>query len=131
MANGFINQASFDAALQQARAQAQASARKISEKSANQLAARLKTTIPLGPDRNGHIRDTITVSAVDADTWEVSIGGGSFIYAGHLEFGHKADNGVTIPPEKVFYPAVKIQNKKHGRAIRALFRRVLRGGGFV
>ena len=132
MANGFHGQAAFDALLRQCRADAEREARLVVEKTAKELAARIKAAVPLGPPENGHIRDSVEAVQVDADTWKVTIGDTAREYAAALEFGHAAGiNGDRVPPQKVFFPSVRIMNRQFGRAIRRTFRRIIRSGGLA
>lgn len=126
------NQAAFDNAVRAARQVAQDEARKIVAKTAQELAARVQSATPLGDPKHGHIRESVEAVQVDADTWKVTIGGSSQPYAAALEFGHAAGiNGDRVPPQKVFFPSVRIMNRKFGRAIRRALRKAIRNGGLI
>lgn len=108
------------------------------EKSADELVARIKRTIPVGPAENGHLRDTVRK---EPGRHELSVtvkeGTPEQPYAAQVEFGHfvhlnsvgdvvgKSSGDVArkvhVPPQPHFFTSVKVEAKKHrGRAVRAV-----------
>ena len=127
MADSFGGQGAFEGYLAQAKRETQAEARRACEASANELAARVKRTIPKRDPERGHLVDSVTVFRKDADTWATKIGDDAQQYAAFLEFGHVTHNGVTrANPLKGFFPSVRIQNKKHRRTLIRWFRKALK-----
>lgn len=108
---------------------AQDAAKQVNEKSANDMARRLKRNVPTGPD-TPHLKDTIKIVDGDASKFEkiVSIGDASTPYTWAVEFGHNAsgNGGTHVPPVKFFSPVVRIIRKKHGAAMRRAIRKALK-----
>lgn len=121
----------FEAYLQQARAAASEEAKRACKVSADELVNRIKAAVPRGDPRNGHIVDSVHSYQVDENTIAVKIGSEATPYAAALEFGHAAPDGSRVPPQKVFFPQVRVINKKHGRRIRRWFRKAIKDSGAV
>lgn len=107
----------------------QDAAKQTNDKSANDMARRLKRNVPTGPD-TPHLKDTIKIVDGDASKFEkiVSIGDSSTPYTWALEFGHNAggNGGTHVPPVKFFGPVVRIIRKKHRSAMRRAIRKALK-----
>jgi hypothetical protein len=131
MADGWTGVGQFELYLNKARDDAQAEARRACSVSADELVQRVKAAVPRGDPRNGHIVDSVEKFQDGPDTFGVRIGGDATPYAAALEFGHAAPDGTRVPPQKVFFPSVKIINKRHGRRIRRWFRKAIKDSGAV
>ncbi|MGQ2972064.1 MAG: HK97 gp10 family phage protein [Brevundimonas mediterranea] len=121
----------FETYLKKAREDAASEARRACQVSADELVQRVKNSVPKGDPRNGHITDSVHAYKKDEDTFAVKIGGEATPYAAALEFGHTAPDGSRVPPQKVFFPNVRVINKKHGRRIRRWFRKAIKDSGAV
>lgn len=121
----------FDAYLLQARTAAEASAKRVCQESADELVARVKRSVPKGDPRGGHLQDSVHSYQKDDHTVAVKIGSEAMPYAAALEFGHAAPDGSRVPAQKVFFPNVRVVNKKHGRKIRRQFRKAIKDNGVV
>ena len=125
----------FEQYLTKARADAEAEAMRAIHMSADELVDRVKRSIKRGPDKNGHIADSVHKYMEDEKTVSVKIGGDAVPYAAALEFGHHEGFGPgkkgRVPPQKVFFPNVRIINKRHGRRIRRWFRKAIKDSGAV
>ena len=95
------------------------------------MVQRVKASIGRGDPRNGHIADSVHAVKKDDKTYAVVIGSDAMPYAAPLEFGHGNADGSRTPPQKVFFPNVKIINKRHGRRIRRWFRKAIKDSGAV
>lgn len=131
MANRFKGQDQFETYLRQAKAAAQAEARRACQTSAEELAARVKRAVPKGDPRHGHIQDAVEVYQKDSDTWAVKVGDSARPYAAFLEFGHRDPGGGRVAPLKFFFPSVKVINKRHRAKLRRWFRKAIRASGVV
>ena len=121
----------FEQYLTKARRDAEAEAKRACQVSADELVQRVKNAVPKGDPRGGHIQDSVHSYQKDEHTIAVKIGGGATPYAAALEFGHAAPDGSRVPPQKVFFPSVRIINKRHGRRIRRWFRKAIKDSGAV
>jgi hypothetical protein len=102
-------------------------------KSTDEAVNKIKNNLPTGPERNGHIRDTVkaergrTVMTID-----VVMGSAEQPYPAGLEWGHMV-HGKHVPAQPVFFPAIKIVRKKHRarmrRAIKKVIATLFTGGG--
>lgn len=125
----FTGIAQFEAYLKEVRVAAEAEAMRACKVSADELVQRVKASVPKGDPRNGHIQDSVHAYKKDDKTYAVKIGSEAMVYAAPLEFGHGNADGSRTPPQKVFFPNVKIINKKHGRRIRRWFRKAIKDSG--
>lgn len=121
----------FESYLKKARTDAEAEAKRACDVAADELVARVKAAVPRGDPRNGHIVDSVQKYQKDEHTVAVKIGGDATPYAAALEFGHAAPDGSRVPPQKVFFPQVRVINKRHGRRIRRWFRKAIKDSGAV
>lgn len=127
--NKFYGQDAFDLYVQMARLTAEDEAIRACKVTCEELAAKVKKSVPVGDPRAGHIKDSVQVFRKDRMTYGVRIGSEATPYAAALEFGHAAPDGSRVPAQKVFFPHVRVINKKHGRRMRRWFRKALKDTG--
>jgi HK97 gp10 family phage protein len=126
---GIVNQAEFEARLRAIPQAVRDAAKAANEKAAAETVARLKLTVPHGPDKRGHIVDSIRMEPGRHDLEVViKVGSEAVPYAAPLEFGHKNKDGSRTRPTKFFFPTIKVMRKKWRarmqRAIRAALKKL-------
>jgi hypothetical protein len=119
---GFTGQAAFEAKLRAIPIAVREAAKATNEKVAAETVARLKLTVPHGPDKRGHIVDSIRVEPGRHELEVIiKVGSEAMPYAAPLEFGHKNPDGSRTAPSKFFFPVIKIMRKRwRARLIRAI-----------
>ena len=94
---------------------------------ADEAVTRIKANLPTGPDKNGHIKDTVKASpGRTALTIDVSMGSADQPYPGALEWGHMV-HGKHVPATPVFFPAVKIAKRRTRARMKRAFKKVMKG----
>jgi hypothetical protein len=94
---------------------------KANQKSADEFMALVRTGIPEGTGKVGHLSETLRKEPSGEVGAQVVLGDeNSHPYPFHLEAGHRLPDGTHVPGKPFWWPAKRILKKRaHSRIVRA------------
>lgn len=89
--------------------------------SARRMSNTARILLTRGDPERGHLEDTLRVEKGQTETgYLTKVGGPGHPYPLHLEAGHKASDGSHVSPQPFWYPAKRLQLKRHKQQMKSV-----------